>query len=389
MRLYFLHLPETSFPLNLKWQIDLGASSHDVPVYQDKQVFFPARNIFSTYWYSIESGTGQVIWSQRTRRDDLLRCLTSGYLVLSPDTGISVLGKQTGEISWKDNEPSHAETCSDDLIFARGTRGNVGAKDITTGEIVWWGDKYGRLKYKSETDELIALGYNGVDVIDPLSGNVQYSLENADLISDSATSARAILDGVGYEITYSTLRAIDLDTGQEIGYWQPSPIDLFLSPACVTLPPIPNCILLPSQAGVTVSKDTLFASFGDGKLYALSQQQSTNPILEEKKQDLGALILLIAVGLISGMVFVTIGGAVARITVLMFLWGVIVFYVGWIVLSFTFWLIYGVMDNTAAIFFTGFLSSNFVWIGIVYGLIVGLRNESKKKVASMDINQKG
>ncbi len=80
----------------------------------------------------------------------------------------------------------------------------------------------------------------------------------------------AILDGVGY-IIYSdaTLRAIDLETGQELGYWQPSLLDRWRWPVCAPLP-FPFCVA-PTGVGLAASEDTLFVSFGDGKLYAFGK----------------------------------------------------------------------------------------------------------------------
>lgn len=79
-------------------------------------------------------------------------------------------------------------------------------------------------------------------------------------IPRSALSPMAILGEAGYVITSDgALRAIDLNTGQELGYWQLGPIDLFKLPYCATLPPVPNCIFLAPQVGLAASQDTLVA----------------------------------------------------------------------------------------------------------------------------------
>lgn len=80
----------------------------------------------------------------------------------------------------------------------------------------------------------------------------------------------AILDGVGYVIySDATLRAFDLQTGQEVGYWQPGLFDRLFWPVCVPFP-FPLCTN-PTGVGMTTSEDTLFVSFGDGKLYAFGK----------------------------------------------------------------------------------------------------------------------
>lgn len=65
----------------------------------------------------------------------------------------------------------------------------------------------------------------------------------------------------------------------------------------------------------------------------------------------------------------------------MALWGIIVSYIGWIVLSLAIWLIYGNINGTIIVV-TGVLSMfNMSWIGIFYGVIVGMREERKRKLS--------
>jgi outer membrane protein assembly factor BamB len=472
-RTYLLTLPKTSFPLNLKWKLDLGFSSSDTPVYQDGRFIFSTYSIIGTQWYSIDPGTGKVEWIRAASRGDVLRCLTQKYLILSSKTGnngllalnnpgtpgIRVLVKQNGELAWE-QDISYAQTCSESLVFASGSRGDIGALDIATGQTIWWGTKphinHGRLMYNPETEELIAeYKANTIHFIDPLSGRILRSQENSVFVSDkylidrgelfvgtgildagtgqlihempfyrddapptvtedtiyisgggivaldrgtyklkwlyqpqdenqwiprSALSPMTILDEKGYVITSDgALRAIDLDTGQELGYWQLGPIDLFKLPYCTTLPPVPNCIFLASRVGLSASQNTLVVSFGDGKLYAFSREQSPEPLLKQDDQKFSSFIFVILMGLIGGIVFVTIGGAFARVIILMVLWGIIVSYIGWIVLSSAIWLIYGNTNGTAIVL-AGFLSMySMSWIGIFYGVIVGMREERKKK----------
>jgi outer membrane protein assembly factor BamB len=82
----------------------------------------------------------------------------------------------------------------------------------------------------------------------------------------------AILDGVGYVIySDATLRAIDLETGQELGYWQPGLLERFFWPVCAPVP-FPFCTPT-TGVGMTASEDSLFVSFGDGKLYAFGKDE--------------------------------------------------------------------------------------------------------------------
>jgi outer membrane protein assembly factor BamB len=466
-RTYFLVLPKTSFPLNLKWKLDLGFSSSDAPVYQDERFFFSTYRVIDTQWYSINANTGKVEWTRTASRGDVLRCLTQKYLILSSklytagSSRIKVLLKPNGELAWE-RDRSYAQTCSEVLVFTGSPRGDIGALDIASGQMLWGETEppgnHSRVMYNPETKELIA-AYKGntFHFIDPLSGRILRSTENSLFVSDkylidegelfvgrgifdagtgqlihempfyrddapptvtedtiyisqggiaaldranyklkwlyqpqdenqwiprSALSPMTILDEVGYVITSDgALRAIDLDTGQELGYWQLGPIDLFKLPYCTTLPPVPNCIFLASRAGLSVSQNTLVASFGDGKLYAFSRERSTEPFLKRDDQNLSSFIFMIVTGLIGGIVFVTIGGAFARVTILMALWGIIVSYIGWIVLSLAIWLIYGNINGTAIIL-AGFLSMySMSWIGIFYGVIVGMREERKRKVS--------
>ncbi len=81
-----------------------------------------------------------------------------------------------------------------------------------------------------------------------------------------------ILDGVGYVIfTDLTIRAIDLNTGQELGYWQPGWPQLWRSPLCDAPLPVPGCSSS-ARADLTTLNDMLFVSFGDGKLYAFGRE---------------------------------------------------------------------------------------------------------------------
>ena len=81
----------------------------------------------------------------------------------------------------------------------------------------------------------------------------------------------AVLDGVGYIIFSDvTLGAFDLETGKELGYWQPDKEAMWDWPVCTYPNPRYDCNRA-ARAGLSTSDNTLFVSFGDGKLYAFSK----------------------------------------------------------------------------------------------------------------------
>jgi hypothetical protein len=114
---------------------------------------------------------------------------------------------------------------------------------------------------------------DGVVAFDRATYNVKWVYQpqaKIQRIPLNTLSPVVILDGVGYVIfSDATLRAFDPETGQELGYWQLGLLDLWHWPIC-TFPPIPDCVGT-ARAGLTTSEDMLFASFGDGKLYAFGQ----------------------------------------------------------------------------------------------------------------------
>jgi outer membrane protein assembly factor BamB len=73
----------------------------------------------------------------------------------------------------------------------------------------------------------------------------------------------AIVKSVGYAIADdATIRAFDISSGQEIGWWQaPAVVDWWQGGKCCTSDAIP-------VAGVASDGSTLFASFGQNTLYA-------------------------------------------------------------------------------------------------------------------------
>lgn len=350
-------LPESFFPLNLKWQIDLKGPTYESPTYQDGLVFIPAANdIFGGNWYGIEANTGKTVWTQLSRGKYTLQCLNAENLVISSDPSPSYSGDasslmaiktQTGKVAWL-KEERRTVTCSNSLVLLGGSRGwletvtiengrerwsgttpqegfdqweviynwqtdqffardreqyyfiaastgqlgkfvsdaeidpedqgsfiemlvidngqlfmNVGAEVVTldaqNGEVLHRENRYGPFQSQIITKDTIYAYTDkmGVIALDRKTFEMEWNYPRPQ--SQSGTAPKAIsslvvLDGVGYLIFSDViLRAIELESGHELGYWQPK-----------------NALDLPwrVKAGLTASTDTLFVSFGDGKLYA-------------------------------------------------------------------------------------------------------------------------
>lgn len=77
----------------------------------------------------------------------------------------------------------------------------------------------------------------------------------------------AILDNIGYAVfSDTTVRAFELETGQEIGYWQPAVRGFRFW--CINPPFFFNRL---GKASLVTSDTVLFVSFGDGRLYAFQE----------------------------------------------------------------------------------------------------------------------
>lgn len=356
---YSLQQPKTSFPLSVKWQVDLGRSSHERPAYQEGLVFLPATGLMMTKWYGIDAATGQVDWVSLIgiEQSHFRACLTKDYLVLSGLWLVQVLQTQSGTTAWRgDQHAAGTTTCSKSVVFSSGVpRDSITAYDIATGQKLWGGTEprksFNGLIYNPDTREIIASESvlpEDLYIVDPQSGLLKSSFEEvvtppndgrwergamylidrgelfiggtvqnastgelirqeeryATLLPPTVTaeamylsaqtagvvafdretytvqwvyhpqetdpltplSPITILDEVGYVIfSDATLRAFDLGTGQELGYWQPPIDDLWFWPVCFFPPLLCNGS---ARAGLATSEDTLFVSFGDGKLYA-------------------------------------------------------------------------------------------------------------------------
>jgi outer membrane protein assembly factor BamB len=355
--------PQTLFPLEMKWQTDLGQSTYERPIYENGFVLMPASQGSDNHWYGLESNTGKIVWSQQVDLYNFRRCLTSEYLVLSGPRSLLVFYIQNGEVVWQKSEPALADTatCNAKTVFPSGTpRGSIYAYTLANGQQLWGVTKprksFSGLVYNPETNEIIAKDTNlpeDMYIIEAESGLLKHSFKEAAYAPDDRNWRRgsmyvvdkgelfiggtvqdaqtgtvihqekryktvlpptvttdtmylsaqfegivafdrsgyiikwvyqpqpsdplnplspiAILNGVGYIIfSDATLRAFDLGTGQELGYWQPETNDLWAWPIC-TFPYLNVMCVDSARAGLTTSADTLFVSFGDGKLYAFGK----------------------------------------------------------------------------------------------------------------------
>ncbi len=370
---FWLKRPDTSFPLDLKWQADLGDFSYESPIYQKGLLLFPADVTESYwsgqthYWYSLDAETGQIIWSQKVNRGyNFLRCLTSDQMIVSGPWSLLALQPQTGEILWQ-KEKGARVTCSKDSVFASvAPRDSIHALNIATGQRRWNITdpliSFSSFIYNPDANELIASEttlpgdyyviepssgkikrsfqdagrsplnvwqrgviyvvsdnhlLNGGTVIDTQTGQVIHSEERYALFPPTLTdetmylstteegivaidrekyevqwryhpsslplfkgvslvplTQMAISGNIGYVIfSDATLRAFDLETGQELGYWQPDKETLSQWPfACLRFPGRDECIQS-AIVGLTAANDMVYVSFGDGKLYAFEPQQ--------------------------------------------------------------------------------------------------------------------
>lgn len=162
-------------------------------------------------------------------------------------------------------------------IFIGGTV--LGAR---TGQVIHKEERYRTLIPPVVTVDTVYISSNsGVVALDRETHSVKWIYQpqsKPPSIPLHTISPIAILDGVGYVIFMdATLRAFDLETGQELGYWQPGLRDLWGGPTCDVFPFKLHCLVAmqfrwdTARAGLTTSEDTLFVSFGDGKLYAFDK----------------------------------------------------------------------------------------------------------------------
>ena len=186
--------------------------------------------------YRVDPATGSLIYSYEkvvdAPDDDALVRRGPMYLIDMGQLfiGGTVLDVQIGTVIHKDERfTNYPPTVTSDTMYLSAYKEGIVAYDRTDYEVRWI--------YQPQT-------------LTPLS-------------------PITILDGIGYVIfSDATLRAFDLETGQELGYWQPNANDLWYWPICY-FPPI--LCDKSARAGLAASSDTLFVSFGDGKLHAFGK----------------------------------------------------------------------------------------------------------------------
>ncbi len=176
----------------------------------------------------------------------------------------------------RDGERGPTYLINNDQLLIGGT-----VRDIETGKILHLEQRLNGYAAPTVTEDTIYIADGvvgedrpkGVTALNRDSFEIKWQYTPYDESSGDilvTMSPVAIFDEMGYVIfSDATLRAFDLETGQEIGYWQPQEADLFYWSIC-TLAPFLGCVG-PSGYGMAASEDTLFVSFGDGKLYAFGK----------------------------------------------------------------------------------------------------------------------
>lgn len=185
IRSFWLNQPVSSFPLELKWQVALGNSSYDYPVYRDGLIVMPAHTTLTSYWYGIEATSGQIIWKRLFPKQGLgfynyLRCLTPEYLVISGPWSMYTLKAQTGQLLWG-KERAYTATCNEKTVFYSDVpRDSITAVEISTGREFWYPTtprkSVGSVIYNFEPEEIIARDIEFFTV-DPKSGRVKQSFQ--------------------------------------------------------------------------------------------------------------------------------------------------------------------------------------------------------------------
>lgn len=209
-------------------------------------------------WSELKGYTGLGTLVYNPERDELI---ASGAVIISPTSGkiIRVLHPTLViDISSK-------ELVNRGQIFFGGT-----VLDVQTGQMLHKEERYiSDLPPTVTADTVYLASGSKVVALNRDTYEVKWVYSPQGLLPLYTTSSIAVLNGIGYVIySDATLYAIDLNTGQEQGHWQPGIFDLLFWP-CI-IPQSPNCR---SQTGVgmTTSDDSLFASFSNGKLYAFGR----------------------------------------------------------------------------------------------------------------------
>lgn len=232
---------------------------------------------------AMDIGTGQERWSGTTptlgfshwriiynssTNQFFVRAATLSWDYYFIDAATGKLGKIIPKTDIEPNASSGHELFSDMLFIDNGRmfmniwpdngKDFVAVLDAQSGNVLHREPRYGLfISHLVGLDAIYAYTEEmGIVAIDKdsyeLKWNYPQPQHSANSAQMEAVSSLVQLNGIGYIIfADATLRAIDLENGQELGYWQPTTLDL------------PKKV----KAGVAASEDKLFVSFGDGKLY--------------------------------------------------------------------------------------------------------------------------
>lgn len=146
-------------------------------------------------------------------------------------------------------------------LFIAGT-----VQDASTGELIHKEDRYSTFFPPTVTPDAMYLSTKteGIVAFDREKYEIKWIYQPSSSLN--TLSPVAILDGIGYVIfSDATVRAFNLEMGDEEGYWQPSVSELWFWPIC-SFPPV--LCTDTARAGLTTSEDMIFVSLGNGKLYA-------------------------------------------------------------------------------------------------------------------------
>lgn len=242
---------------------------------------------------ALDLANGQELWAETTPRKPFIGLIYNPEMNELIADGAVIVDPNSGRILRSFDEPSFLGYAPGDqgrgpmILINRGQLFIGGSmRDAATGQVFHIEQRYGGFAAPTVTEDAIYIadgtedGYvEGVAALDRATYAVnwkyqpKHKLPGLSLITLSPV---AIFDGIGYVIfNDATLRAFNLETGQEVGYWQPQGLDLLFWPGCtLPIPRLPNpfdCVHS-SGVGMATSDDTLFVSFGDGKLYAFGKE---------------------------------------------------------------------------------------------------------------------
>jgi outer membrane protein assembly factor BamB len=241
---------------------------------------------------ALDLSTGQTRWAGTAPRESFIGLIYNPEMNELIADGAVIVDPNSGRILRSFDEPSFLGYAPSDqgrgdmYLIDQGQLFIGGSvRDAATGQVFHIEKRFSGFAAPTVSEDTIYIadgsedGYvEGVAALDRATYAVKWKYQPKHKLpglSLITLSPVAIFDGIGYVIfDDATLRAFDLETGQEIGYWQPQGLDLLFWPGCtLPIPRLPNpfyCVHS-SGVGMAASEDTLFVSFGDGKLYAFGK----------------------------------------------------------------------------------------------------------------------